>query len=210
VAPPSGPSFTLNSAVDGLLKREFDVHRKAQTIHPEIDRLGYEFIPYPDDRMNAWRKTTVGVRFHDPATNFILFGAIDDLWTSPDSELLHVIDYKTTSKDSPVTELGNAHYHDAYRRQLDIYNFLLAKNEVQMSKTAYWYYATARKGANAFNLKLEFDATLLAYECNTSWIPAALEAAKAALQNPVLVDAAATCETCQYIERRGTYERPMP
>ena len=31
---PSGPSFTLNNAVDELFKREFDVHRANGTQHP--------------------------------------------------------------------------------------------------------------------------------------------------------------------------------
>src|SRR3989338_3464891 len=35
---PSGPSFTLNNAVDELFKREFDVHRTARTTHPLMSR----------------------------------------------------------------------------------------------------------------------------------------------------------------------------
>lgn len=55
VAPPSGPAFTLNSAVDGLLKKEFDVARAAQVPHPAVEELGFEFIPLADDRMDEWR-----------------------------------------------------------------------------------------------------------------------------------------------------------
>ncbi|MGH8248319.1 MAG: PD-(D/E)XK nuclease family protein, partial [Gammaproteobacteria bacterium] len=46
VAPPSGPPFNLNSAVDELLKREFDTYRKLSQPHPLMERSGVDAIPY--------------------------------------------------------------------------------------------------------------------------------------------------------------------
>jgi len=35
---PSMPAFTLNNAVDELLKREFDIHRANASQHPLLER----------------------------------------------------------------------------------------------------------------------------------------------------------------------------
>ena len=203
IAPPSGPAFTLNSAVDGLLKKEFDVCREKQIVHPEIARLGYDFLPSPDERIPEWQNMHKGVTHHDEASNLILYGAIDDLWTRELTELLFIVDYKTTSKAEPVTEMGHDEWHDAYRRQLDIYNYLLGHNNLQMSQKGYWFYATARKTADEFDMKLQFDSTIIEYNCDTSWIDAALMDAKSALENPVLVEPAEDCGICNYFAKRS-------
>jgi len=206
VAPPSGPSFTLNSAVDGLLKKEFDIHRADRSVHPSVAALGFDFIPYADDRLTEWQKSTKGITFHDTTTNITLYGALDDIWLSPSDNLLHVIDYKTTSKDAPVTELGTETYHDAYRRQLDTYQYLLIQNGLNMAPTGYWFYATARKKADKFNMSLIFDPTLIAYECNPSWVGERLTEVKEALESPSLPDPSASCEQCAFVSKRSTVE----
>ena len=207
VKPPSGPSFTLNSAVDGLLKKEFNQHREAQSVHPAVAQLGYNFVPYRDDRIDDWQNSRKGVTYLDSDTNLILYGAIDDLWVDPETGTLHVVDYKTTSKDSPVTALSDAEYHDAYRRQLEVYSFLLSNNGLEIAPKAYWFYATARKNAEGFNMALQFDPTLIEHSCNTGWIGPALAAMKAALEAPELPTAPATCQICAYVTSRGLAER---
>jgi hypothetical protein len=208
VAPPSGPSFTLNSAVDSLLKKEFDVCRISQTTHPSIAKLGYDFVPYADDRLSEWQKNTKGVVYVDHETNISLYGAVDDIWRSTGENSLHIVDYKTTSKSEPVTVLGNEIYHDAYRRQLDIYNFLLSQNGLTMSSTGYWFYATARKNADAFNMSLVFDPTLLPYECDVSWIAPTLVRVKEALETPELPESSEQCQQCSYVSKRFAVEDP--
>ena len=202
ISPPSGPMFTLNSAIDGLLKKEFDICRNEQSVHPALQALGETFFPLQDDRIDDWRNTRKGVAFHDPESNLVLTGAIDDLWITPGSTDVHIVDYKTTAKADAVTELGSEEYHDAYRRQLDIYNFLLTNNGLEMSSTGYWFYATAMKTLDKFDMKLNFVPSLIAYQCDTSWIADALQRAKAALETPTLVDPAPTCDTCSYVRER--------
>src|SRR3989344_9015079 len=51
VKPPSGPSFTLNNAVDELFKREFDIHREAKTTHPLMRAYGVDAVPLADERL---------------------------------------------------------------------------------------------------------------------------------------------------------------
>ena len=52
---PSGPSFTLNNAVDELFKREFDIHRANGTTHPLAERYGVDAVPLNDPRLEEWR-----------------------------------------------------------------------------------------------------------------------------------------------------------
>ena len=44
VQQPPGFPFNLNSAVDQLLKNEFDEHREKQTTHPYIKKLGLDAL----------------------------------------------------------------------------------------------------------------------------------------------------------------------
>src|SRR3989304_63064 len=55
VARPPGYPFTLNSAVDELLKREFDVQRAKGEIHPLMKEYGIDAIPFAHEQMDAWR-----------------------------------------------------------------------------------------------------------------------------------------------------------
>jgi hypothetical protein len=52
--PPSFP-FNLNSAVDKLLKREFDVHRASGKPHPLMAAYGLDAVPLAHEKMDEWR-----------------------------------------------------------------------------------------------------------------------------------------------------------
>src|SRR5579871_4489971 len=47
----SFPAFSLNNAVDELLKREFDIHRANGSKHPMLKPYGIDAIPLKDARM---------------------------------------------------------------------------------------------------------------------------------------------------------------
>ncbi len=205
--PPSGPSFTLNSAVDGLLKLEFDQHRADQTVHPVVAGLGFGFLPAQFEQIDDWRNNRKGVQFLHEASNLKLSGAIDDLWFDPENKTLHVVDYKTTARNEPVAELGHEDYHDAYRRQIDFYQWLLLQNGIEVSTVGYWLYATARKSAEGFDGKLVFDFTLIEHQGQHDWIEPALLALRAGLDQEDLVDPSESCKMCKYTEKRGEIER---
>ena len=77
---PSGFPFALNSAVDTLLKKEFDIHRTKNSVHPLIKKYGVDAKPVAHEDLDIWRENFKGVQFHHKKTNFIITGAIDDLW----------------------------------------------------------------------------------------------------------------------------------
>jgi len=79
-ARPPGFPFNLNSAVDSLLKSEFDTHRHAGTQHPLQTTYGIDAVPARHDKIDSWRQNFTGVQHLHTRTNLLVFGAIDDLW----------------------------------------------------------------------------------------------------------------------------------
>src|SRR3990167_6764125 len=55
VGRPPGYPFTLNDAVDTLLKREFDQHRVEGTVHPLARAFGLKLVPFRHEYIDAWR-----------------------------------------------------------------------------------------------------------------------------------------------------------
>ncbi|MEN9714444.1 MAG: hypothetical protein RLZZ164_1108 [Actinomycetota bacterium] len=200
-AAPTGPSFTLNSAVDSLLKKEFDRHREAGTVHPVLQQLGVNLIPLKDSNMDVWRENFKGVRYLHEETKLEVFGAVDDLWVNEIGEIV-VIDYKSTAKATPVEELGDEKWHHAYRRQIEVYQWLLRHLGYKVSKTGYWLYETARNTADSFEQKLDFDARLISHEGDTSWVEPILFDIKRDLENFELVESGENCEMCKFFDAR--------
>jgi len=77
--PPSFP-FTLNTAVDALLKKEFDIHRIEGTRHPLMEQYGINAVPLKDAHLKEWQDNFKGVRFKYEPARFEVFGAVDDIW----------------------------------------------------------------------------------------------------------------------------------
>jgi hypothetical protein len=89
---PSGAPFTLNSLVDTLLKKEFDLHRAGGTPHPLMVREGINAIPFPHPMLDAWRQNFKGMGYLHEPTNLWIRGAIDDLWVNPAGEVISWVD----------------------------------------------------------------------------------------------------------------------
>ena len=207
VAVPSGPSFTINSAVDSLLKKEFDRHREAGTVHPVLKELGCDLVPLKNSNMDVWRENFKGVRYLHEPTNLEIFGAVDDLWVNSSGEIV-VVDYKATAKAAPVEELGTERWHDAYRRQIEVYQWLLRQLGYTVSNTGYWLYETARNNADEFNQKLDFDARLIAHEGSTHWVEWTLHDIKQALDQDDLPWSNDKCEVCRFFDARTAAIKP--
>lgn len=200
VSRPSMPGFTLNVAVDHLLKKEFDVHRAAGSPHPLMQKYGVDAVPFDHVNMNVWRENFKGVQYVDPETNFLITGAVDDVWVSPAGEL-HVVDYKATSKEEDPNLDGI--WQQGYKRQMEVYQWLLRKNGFTVSNTGYFVYVNGKKDRAAFDARLEFDVLLIPYVGDDSWIPAILADAKKTLMTDALPPSGERCEYCPYREAAG-------
>lgn len=191
--PPSYP-FNLNSAVDTLLKKEFDIHRTAGTSHPLLAGYGLDLVPFAHEMMDRWRENFQGVQYLDARTNFLITGAIDDLWRDSKG-LIYVVDYKSTSKDGEVSL--DAEWQDGYKRQVEVYQWLLRKNGFSVADTAYFVYCNGRTDVKAFDAKLEFDIKLIPYQGDAAWVEGTLLEAKKCLDGP-LPRPSLTCDHCRY------------
>src|SRR3990167_7628355 len=99
VAQPPGYPFSLNSAVDKLLKKEFDTHRAKGRAHPLMKHYGIDAIPLAHEKINEWRDSLRGgITFKMDSTNVVITGGVDDMWVNPAGEYI-VVDYKATAKD---------------------------------------------------------------------------------------------------------------
>jgi CRISPR/Cas system-associated exonuclease Cas4 (RecB family) len=196
VGRPPGYPFALNSAVDHLLKQEFDVHRANGTQHPLIEKYGVDARPVPHEELDNWRQNFVGVRFHHRPTNFVIFGAIDDLWINSKDEYI-VVDYKSTSKNEEITALDKD-WQDGYKRQMEVYQWLLRQNGYKVSSTGYFVYCNGITDKQAFDAKLEFDVTLINYDGNDNWVEDTIKAAHKSLQSDTIPESGADCDYCNY------------
>ena len=168
VGRPPGFPFALNSAVDALLKQEFDTHRVEGTKHPLIEKYGVDARPVPHEDLDKWRHNFTGVQhLHEP-TNLLIFGAIDDLWQNSKGEYI-VVDYKATAKRDDITELDKS-WHEGYKRQMEVYQWLLRQNGYKVSDTGYFVYCNGKADREAFDGKLDFDVTLIPYTGDDGWV----------------------------------------
>ncbi|MEI6378224.1 MAG: PD-(D/E)XK nuclease family protein [Candidatus Falkowbacteria bacterium] len=193
---PPGFPFNLNSAVDKLLKKEFDVHRAGKTVHPLVKAYGLDLVPLQNKQMDEWRENFKGVQYLHPATNFLVTGAVDDLWVDEDG-LVYVVDYKATSKDEQVSL--DAGWQIGYKRQMEIYQWLLRHNGYQVSDTGYFVYCNGRTDRAAFDGQLEFEVTLIPYTGDDGWVESALKSAHKCLTDERIPKANPDCDYCQYI-----------
>ena len=167
---PSIPGFTLNQAVDTLLKKEFDIYRKQQKPHPLMSANKLSAVPYQHKDLDTWRDTFKGIEYLVKDYNILIFGGLDDVWQTNEKELI-VVDYKATSREEPVTELyPKGSYHDGYRRQLEVYQWLFKKNGFKVCPSSYIVYATGMKDKSRFSNKLAFSLNLIDYQGSTDWI----------------------------------------
>ena len=200
-ARPPGFPFNLNSAVDALFKKEFDIHRANHTAHPLMTQYGVDAVPFEHANMGVWREVFKGVETAHKKTGFTVSGAVDDVWVNPKGELI-VVDYKATSKDEKIEALDKE-WQDGYKRQMEIYQWLLRENGFPVSDTGYFVYANAGKDKKAFDGSLEFDITLIAYKGDTSWIEKTLSDIKSCLDSDQLPGADEECDYCKYREFVG-------
>ncbi|HEY5442735.1 MAG TPA: PD-(D/E)XK nuclease family protein, partial [Candidatus Saccharimonadales bacterium] len=201
---PSGPPFNINKAIDELFKKEFDRHRAAGTAHPLMSDNQIKAVPYQHAELDTWRYNFTGVTALYKPTNFHVFGAIDDVWINDDGELI-VVDYKATAKNSEVSI--DSDWQISYKRQLEVYQWLLRQNGFKVNDTGYFVYTNASLEPESFGDKLEFRTKVIPYTGSDAWIEPTLGRIKACLDNddmPPIGNAAmgGPCDFCSYARSR--------
>lgn len=193
---PPGFPFSLNSAVDNLLKKEFDALRAKKAPHPLLKASGVDGIPATNNMLDEWRNNFKGVRYTHEKTNFIVYGAIDDILEAPNGEYI-LIEFKATSKSEAITGL-TADHHAGYKRQAEIYQWLLRKNGYKVSDTAYFFYCNGLRNKESFDKKLEFEISIIPYKGSDKWVEETILAAHKCLISDKLPAAGKECDYCAY------------
>jgi CRISPR/Cas system-associated exonuclease Cas4 (RecB family) len=194
-ARPKFPAFLLNTAVDTLLKKEFDKFRKDKTAHPLMEQYKIDAIPFEHKNLDEWRENFVGAQYYHSETGMTISGAIDDVWVNPAGEL-HIVDYKSTSKDEEITL--DDEWKNSYKRQMEVYQWLFRKNGFEVSEKGFFVYANGDTGLDAFDGKLEFDVTILEHVGDAEWVEPTIFAIKEVLDKNELPQSGDKCEYCQY------------
>ncbi|TSC73999.1 MAG: Uncharacterized protein G01um101444_407, partial [Parcubacteria group bacterium Gr01-1014_44] len=196
VGRPPGYPFALNSAVDKLLKKEFDIHRAKGTAHPLMKQYSIDAVPFSHEKIEEWQDALHrGITHHHGDTNLLITGAVDDVWVKPNGELI-IVDYKATSKEDEVNL--DADWQIGYKRQMEVYQWLFRQNGFKVSNTGYFVYCNGNTDKKAFDAKLEFDISVLPYEGDDSWVESAIDQAHKCLRADSPPASAKDCDFCQY------------
>lgn len=190
---PPGFPFTINNAIDFLLKREFDKHREDGTAHAIIKENKINAIPYKCAEMDLWRHNFTGVQFEHKKTDFLVYGAVDDIWVNPDGELM-VVDYKATGS-------AEHHIYDQYRRQMEIYQWLLKSRGLKVSSTGYFVFARVNKDDGFADRKLSFNIFVEPLGGDSSWVEEAVLRARK-IYDGEMPPAGEGCDHCIYVNKR--------
>lgn len=201
---PSSPPFNINKAIDELFKKEFDSYRAKGEPHPLMTDNKVDAIPYAHADLDTWRHNFTGVTtVYEPA-NLHMFGAVDDIWVNPAGELI-VVDYKATAKASEVNL--DADWQVTYKRQMEVYQWLLRQNGFEVSNTGYFVYANGRMDLEAFNDRVEFKTKVISYSGNDDWVAPTIYKMKACMESddmPPMGESVmgSDCEFCVYARSR--------
>lgn len=201
---PSGPPFNINKTIDELFKKEFDMYRSKGEPHPLMSDNKIKAVPFAHQDLDTWRYNFTGVVAQHKPTNLHVFGAIDDVWVNDDGELI-VVDYKATSKASGVSI--DSEWQISYKRQLEVYQWLLRQNGFEVNDTGYFVYTNARIDLDGFGDRLEFTTKVIPYTGSDDWVEPTLIQMKECLDSDTMppVGTAAMggpCEFCAYARSR--------
>jgi hypothetical protein len=116
-----------------------------------------------------------------------------------DSGKLIVIDYKATAKNGEVTL--DAHWQLSYKRQMEVYIWLLRKQGFEVEDRGFFLYANGQE-AEHFDHKINFSVSLLPYTGSTGWIEPTLDNVKSCLMADEAPQPPADCEYCGYASKR--------
>ena len=140
----------------------------------------------------------LGLRtFHEPS-GFLIGGGLDDVWHDPIKDELFIVDYKSTAGKrnkemnglEPMSLFGA--YKEAYKRQMDMYQWIMRQNGFNVSNTGYFLYVNGDQHFEDGMLVededkalMKFEVELLAHESNDSWVDNKIMELKACLHQEI-------------------------
>jgi len=128
---------------------------------------------------------------------------VDDIWQKKNGDLI-IVDVKATSRNNfDWSETFNKYeYAKAYKRQLEMYQWLFKKNGFQVAKESYLLYFNGKKNEEVFNNQLNFDVHLIRLDCSTSWVENKIIDTVKLLRSDIFPKPSLNCEYCNYLKKR--------
>jgi len=195
---PSMPGCALNSAVDRLLKNEFDLLRKNGEKHQLMVRYGIDAIPFSHPDLPIWRDDVFHYEgasvVHEP-TNLKICGIVDDVWVNKKEELL-IVDYKSTSTSKEISL--DDEYKQGYKRQMEVYQWIFRQMGFKVNDTGYFVFANAVRNRPQFDGRLEFEMSIVSHHGDDSWVEPIIYEMKKCLESDEIPEPDPDCEFCQY------------
>ena len=196
---PSLPGWPINSAVDQLLKNEFDSLRKSGSSHWLMEKYGIEAIPFNHPDLPLWRDDVyqrLGASVLDKETNLKICGIIDDLWLNTKTQEIHIVDYKATSTSREISL--DDEYKEGYKKQAEVYQWIFRKMGFNVSALVYFLFANAQKNRPSFEGKLDFELSIIPYRGDDSWLEPTIFEIKKTLESNKIPPSKEDCEFCAY------------
>jgi hypothetical protein len=95
----------------------------------------------------------------------------------------------------------------SYKRQMEVYQWLLRQNDFDVHDTGYFVYTNGRFDLDGFYDKVEFKTKIISYDGNDSWVEPTLHEMKSCMdgQMPPVGKAAmgGGCDFCAYARARA-------
>jgi hypothetical protein len=194
------PAFSLNSAVDALFKKEFDLLRKKGQAHELMEKYKIDAIPFDHKDLPIWRDDHyryIGACVLHQKTNLEICGIIDDVWINKNNEL-HIVDYKSTSTTKEISLEDE--YKQGYKKQMEIYQWIFRKMGFDVNNTGYFIFANATRNKPKFDGILSFELSIIPYTGDASWMEPTILKIKKCLDSNEIPEASESCEYCGYRE----------
>ena len=203
---PPSPGWAINSAVDALLKKEMDHCRQEDRPHALFKESGLNIKPFKHDDIEKWQNSFSGIKYFDEKHNLLLYGGVDDIMVNEKGELV-VIDFKATAKKSEIISSSDVWNNgESYKRQLEIYSWLLQMNGFNVSKTGYLMYYNGDASKSYLGQEMYFRRTLVPFNLETDWMNLAVKGIHKTLKRDSLPEhtynekGEIDCHQCRYID----------
>ena len=193
-----------------ICKNEFDYYRSIQKPHPLFLENKIDAVPFRHQKLDEWRSNFKGIRYKCKEHSYDFGGAVDDIWEKQNGELI-VVDVKATSKNTFdwVETFNKYEYARAYKRQLEMYQWLFRKNGFKVANEAYLLYFNGRKNEPFFNNNLKFDIHLIKIICSTSWVESKIIETVNLLRSENFPEPSTNCENCNYLKKRWNLSKKL-
>ena len=163
-----------------------------------MKKAGIKAVPFDHPQINVWRDSLRGgITYEYPGLDLLITGGVDDVWINDKKELI-IVDYKATAKTEEVSI--DADWQIAYKRQMEVYQWLFRKNGFTVCETGYFLYCNGLTDRETFDQRLDFDVTIIPYKGSGAWIDKAIQDIHACLSSDKIPQQGPDCVYCQYRE----------